>query len=216
MVPEERSKSGALMRVDHSGEVCAQALYSGQALTARDPAKREALLQAAREEGDHLAWTRDRLRELGAHQSFLNPLWYAGSFTLGAVAGLAGDRWSLGWRELGNGLLGGATKGFIDQVKDGLVTDVLGGLLDKGLTVATMGAIKAPLIGPALTLFQSGLVTDALSGHLTDGKFAQGLGKQKDAIAGSAKAMGSNFSKAWNGDGGRAQTAAPACCTWRS
>jgi ubiquinone biosynthesis monooxygenase Coq7 len=97
MVPEERSKSGALMRVDHSGEVCAQALYSGQALTARDPAKREALLQAAREEGDHLAWTRDRLRELGAHQSFLNPLWYAGSFTLGAVAGLAGDRWSLGF-----------------------------------------------------------------------------------------------------------------------
>lgn len=97
LVPEERSKSGALMRVDHSGEVCAQALYSGQALTARDPAKREALLHAAREEGDHLAWTRDRLRELGAHQSFLNPLWYAGSFTLGAVAGLAGDRWSLGF-----------------------------------------------------------------------------------------------------------------------
>ena len=63
LLPEERSKSGALMRVDHSGEVCAQALYSGQALTARDPARREALLQAAREEGDHLAWTRDRLRE---------------------------------------------------------------------------------------------------------------------------------------------------------
>lgn len=97
LLPEERSQSGALMRVDHSGEVCAQALYSGQALTARDPGRREALLQAAREEGDHLAWTRDRLRELGAHQSFLNPLWYAGSFTLGAVAGLAGDRWSLGF-----------------------------------------------------------------------------------------------------------------------
>ncbi|MCE2948296.1 MAG: 2-polyprenyl-3-methyl-6-methoxy-1,4-benzoquinone monooxygenase [bacterium] len=97
LVPEERTKSGALMRVDHSGEVCAQALYSGQALTARDPAKRDALLQAAREEGDHLAWTRDRLRELGTHQSLLNPLWYAGSFTLGAVAGLAGDRWSLGF-----------------------------------------------------------------------------------------------------------------------
>jgi 3-demethoxyubiquinol 3-hydroxylase len=97
LVPEERAKSGSLMRVDHSGEVCAQALYSGQALTARDPAKRDALLKAAREEGDHLAWTRDRLRELGAHQSLLNPLWYAGSFTLGAVAGLAGDRWSLGF-----------------------------------------------------------------------------------------------------------------------
>ncbi len=97
LAPEERTISGSLMRVDHAGEVCAQALYSGQALTARDPAKREALLQAAREEGDHLAWTRDRLRELGAHQSLLNPLWYAGSFTLGAVAGLAGDRWSLGF-----------------------------------------------------------------------------------------------------------------------
>lgn len=97
LVPEERARSGALMRVDHAGEVCAQALYSGQALIARDPAKREVLLQAAREEGDHLAWTRDRLRELGARQSLLNPVWYAGSFALGAVAGLAGDRWSLGF-----------------------------------------------------------------------------------------------------------------------
>jgi ubiquinone biosynthesis monooxygenase Coq7 len=94
---EERARSGALMRVDHAGEVCAQALYSGQALTARDPAKRDLLLQAAREEGDHLAWTRDRLRELGARESLLNPLWYAGSFALGAVAGLAGDRYSLGF-----------------------------------------------------------------------------------------------------------------------
>jgi len=97
LVPEERALSGALMRVDHAGEVCAQALYSGQALTARDPAKRELLLQAAREEGDHLAWTRDRLRELGARESLLNPIWYAGSFALGAVAGLAGDRYSLGF-----------------------------------------------------------------------------------------------------------------------
>lgn len=97
LVPEERALSGALIRVDHAGEVCAQALYSGQALTARDPARREALLQAAREEGDHLAWTRDRLRELGARESLLNPIWYAGSFALGAVAGMAGDRYSLGF-----------------------------------------------------------------------------------------------------------------------
>jgi ubiquinone biosynthesis monooxygenase Coq7 len=79
LLPEERSQSGALMRVDHSGEVCAQALYSGQALTARDPARREALLQAAREEGDHLAWTRDRLRELaleaGAAPDSINVEW---------------------------------------------------------------------------------------------------------------------------------------------
>jgi ubiquinone biosynthesis monooxygenase Coq7 len=93
----ERQHAGALMRVNHAGEVCAQALYSGQALTARDPAKRELLLDAAREEGDHLAWTRERLHDLGARPSLLNPLWYAGSFALGAIAGLAGDRWSLGF-----------------------------------------------------------------------------------------------------------------------
>ena len=97
LVAQERAHTGALMRVNHAGEVSAQALYSGQALTARDPAKRELLLHAAREEGDHLAWTRDRLRELGARESLLNPLWYAGSFALGAIAGLAGDRYSLGF-----------------------------------------------------------------------------------------------------------------------
>ncbi|MBC7779367.1 MAG: 2-polyprenyl-3-methyl-6-methoxy-1,4-benzoquinone monooxygenase [Proteobacteria bacterium] len=97
LVAEERIRSGALMRVNHAGEVCAQALYSGQALTARDPAKRDVLLHTAREEGDHLAWTRDRLRGLGARESLLNPLWYAGSFALGAVAGLVGDRYSLGF-----------------------------------------------------------------------------------------------------------------------
>jgi len=97
LVPEERARSGALMRVNHAGEVCAQALYSGQALAARDPVKREMLLEAAREEGDHLAWTRDRLRELDARESLLNPLWYAGSFALGAIAGLTGDRYSLGF-----------------------------------------------------------------------------------------------------------------------
>jgi len=93
----ERAHAGALMRVNHAGEVCAQALYSGQALTAREAAKRDWLLEAAREEGDHLAWTRDRLQDLGARPSLLNPLWYAGSFALGALAGLAGDRWSLGF-----------------------------------------------------------------------------------------------------------------------
>jgi ubiquinone biosynthesis monooxygenase Coq7 len=97
LASEERVLSGALMRVNHAGEVCAQALYSGQALTARDPAKRTMLLDAAREEGDHLAWTRDRLRELDARESLLNPLWYAGSLALGALAGLAGDRYSLGF-----------------------------------------------------------------------------------------------------------------------
>lgn len=94
---EERLASGRLMRVNHAGEIAAQALYHGQALTAREPALRETLRTAAREEGDHLAWTQDRLRELEARPSLLGPLWYVGSLAIGAVAGAAGDRWSLGF-----------------------------------------------------------------------------------------------------------------------
>jgi 3-demethoxyubiquinol 3-hydroxylase len=95
--PSERRLSGALMRVNHVGEVCAQALYQAQALTARTPALREQMAAAAREETDHLAWTEQRLRELGDRPSLLNPLWYAGAFALGLVAGRAGDDWSLGF-----------------------------------------------------------------------------------------------------------------------
>lgn len=93
----ERRHAAGLMRVNHSGEVCAQALYQGQALTSRDPAVRDALKEAAHEEVEHLAWTEQRLKELGSHTSFLNPLWYAGSLTLGVVAGKLGDRWNLGF-----------------------------------------------------------------------------------------------------------------------
>jgi len=93
----EQRLSGSLMRVNHVGEVCAQALYQAQALTARDPVLREHCEAAAREEADHLAWTHQRLVELRAHRSVLNPLWYAGAFGIGCVAGLAGDTWSLGF-----------------------------------------------------------------------------------------------------------------------
>lgn len=93
---EKRHVAG-LMRVNHCGEVCAQALYQGQALTARNPATREALRQAAQEETEHLAWTERRLSELGSHKSLLNPLWYAGSLAMGVTAGLIGDRWNLGF-----------------------------------------------------------------------------------------------------------------------
>ena len=92
----ERRLSGALMRVNHVGEVCAQALYQAQALTARTPELRAQMNAAAREETDHLAWTEQRLRELGDRPSLLNPLWYAGAFALGLAAGRAGDAWSLG------------------------------------------------------------------------------------------------------------------------
>lgn len=95
--PAERRLSGALMRVNHVGEVCAQALYEGQALTTPDPVLRARFLRAAAEEHDHLAWTRERLDELGDRPSLLNPLWYAGAFALGALAGRAGDRVSLGF-----------------------------------------------------------------------------------------------------------------------
>ena len=85
------------MRVNHVGEVCAQALYESQALGARQPEQVAHLQQAACDEGDHLAWTASRLQELGARPSLLNPLWFAGAFTLGWLAGRAGDRWSLGF-----------------------------------------------------------------------------------------------------------------------
>jgi len=97
MTDPERELAGALMRVNHTGEICAQALYQGQALTARDAPARAALEQAAAEETDHLAWTAQRMDELGARASLLNPLWYAGSFALGAAAGLLGDKWNLGF-----------------------------------------------------------------------------------------------------------------------
>lgn len=96
--PERRHAAG-LMRINHAGEVAAQALYHGQAFVARSPDVREHLLAAASEEQDHLKWCEDRLRELGDGPSRLQPLWYAGSFAIGAAAGLAGDRWSLGFVE---------------------------------------------------------------------------------------------------------------------
>lgn len=93
----ERQTSGRLMRVNHVGEVCAQALYQAQALATRDPALKQHFDEASREETDHLAWTSERLKELGARPSLLNPLWYAGSFALGLVAGRRGDAVSLGF-----------------------------------------------------------------------------------------------------------------------
>jgi len=93
----ERELAGRLMRINHTGEICAQALYQGQAATARLPEVRGKMDQAAQEENDHLAWTEERIRELGGHTSYLNPLWYAGSFAIGALAGVIGDKWSLGF-----------------------------------------------------------------------------------------------------------------------
>ena len=95
--PQEKRHIAGLMRVNHAGEVCAQALYQGQALTAQLAQIRTQMTQAAEEEVDHLAWCEQRLQELNSQPSLLNPLWYLGSFMLGSLAGLAGDRWSLGF-----------------------------------------------------------------------------------------------------------------------
>ena len=97
MSQEDRRQTASLMRVNHSGEVCAQALYQGQALTAQLTTVKQQMLAAADDEIDHLAWCEQRLRELDSQPSVLNVFWYVGSFTMGAVAGLVGDRWSLGF-----------------------------------------------------------------------------------------------------------------------
>lgn len=93
----EKELAGRLMRINHSGEVAAQGLYQGQALTAKLPEVKLKMQRAAQEENDHLDWCEQRIHELGTHTSYLNPLWYAGSVAIGATAGLAGDKWSLGF-----------------------------------------------------------------------------------------------------------------------
>lgn len=95
--PEERELASRLMRINHAGEVSAQGLYQGQALTAKLPEVREKMERAAMEENDHLEWCERRINELGGHKSLLNPAWYFGSLAIGAIAGAAGDKWSLGF-----------------------------------------------------------------------------------------------------------------------
>ena len=93
----QRKHSAALMRINHTGEICAQALYHGQGLVSKSEAVQEKMQQAAIEEGDHLAWCKQRLDELGSHTSYLNPFFYTGSFCIGMLAGMIGDKWSLGF-----------------------------------------------------------------------------------------------------------------------
>ena len=132
LAPNERETIVALMRVNHSGEICAQALYQGQALTARNDEARAALERAAAEETDHLAWTAQRIEELGGRKSLLDPLWYAGSFAIGVATGLLGDKWNLGFlaeteRQVEGHLEGhlerlplqdGRSRAILDQMKD--------------------------------------------------------------------------------------------------
>ena len=114
--PDDRRESAALMRVNHAGEVAAQALYHAQALFARNAKVREFMLHAAREETDHLAWCETRLKELGARPSVLNPLWYAGSFGIGTLAALLGDRASLGFVAETERQVEGHLKGHLERL----------------------------------------------------------------------------------------------------
>jgi ubiquinone biosynthesis monooxygenase Coq7 len=132
LTPEQRRHAAGLMRVNHTGEVCAQALYAAQAMVARDPAIGSRFASAAREEEEHLAWTQSRLRELGDRPSLLNPVWYAGSFAIGTLAGLAGDAVNLGFvveteRQVEEHLTGhleqlpeadGRSRAIVDQMRD--------------------------------------------------------------------------------------------------
>ena len=112
-------EAARLMRVNHTGEVCAQALYNGQALFARDDRVRDAMRSAAAEERDHLAWCRKRLDELHSRPSFLDPLWYVGSFGMGLVSGAAGDRWSLGFLAETEAQVERHLEGHLDRLAEG-------------------------------------------------------------------------------------------------
>ncbi|HEX4986892.1 MAG TPA: 2-polyprenyl-3-methyl-6-methoxy-1,4-benzoquinone monooxygenase [Burkholderiales bacterium] len=115
----ERRHAAALMRVNHAGEVCAQALYHGQAMTARGSEARRALEQAAADETEHLAWTWQRIAELGGRTSLLNPLLYAGSFAIGAASGVLGDKWNLGFLAETERQVEGHLEGHLDRLPPG-------------------------------------------------------------------------------------------------
>ena len=116
MDEKNRQHAAGLMRINHAGEICAQALYAGQAATARNPDVQADMQQAASEEIDHLDWCKNRLDELESHPSRLDPLWYAGSFAIGAIAGLAGDGWSLGFLKETENQVEAHLEGHIDKL----------------------------------------------------------------------------------------------------
>ena len=115
----EQAHTARLMRINHTGEVCAQALYQGQALTAKLPDVRNSMERAAQEENDHLNWCEGRIKELGSRKSLLNPLWYTSSFMIGATAGLAGDKWSLGFLAETENQVVKHLEGHLQQLPDG-------------------------------------------------------------------------------------------------
>jgi ubiquinone biosynthesis monooxygenase Coq7 len=154
----ERDHLARLMRINHSGEVCAQALYQGQALTARDARVRDALQRSSAEENDHLDWCATRVGELGGRLSLLNPLWYAGSFCIGAAAGLAGDRWSLGFVAETERQVEAHLEGHLAQVQDdddrtrAILQQMKADEIVHGATAKALGGAELP--GPVAALMR--------------------------------------------------------------
>ena len=148
--PSEKAAAVRLMRINHSGEVCAQALYQGQSLTARSPEIRATLSAAADEEQDHLAWCEERLNQLGGRKSLLNPLMYGGSFALGALSGLLGDRWNMAFLAETERQVEGHLTGHLDQLpaSDAKSRAVLEQMrrdeAEHGMTAQAHGAAEMP------------------------------------------------------------------------
>jgi ubiquinone biosynthesis monooxygenase Coq7 len=161
----ERRNAAALMRVNHSGEICAQALYHGQAMTARNGEVKQALEQAAAQETEHLAWTAQRVSELGGRLSVLNPLLYAGSFALGAASGMLGDKWNLGFLAETEKQVEGHLEGHLSRLPEGdrksraIVEQMKLDEAAHGRAAQDHGAAELPLPARQLMRFTSRLMT---------------------------------------------------------
>jgi len=162
---EERREAAALMRVNHCGEICAQALYQGQALASENADLRRALEHAAREEEDHLAWTEQRIAELGGRTSLLNPLWYAGSLAIGFAAGKFGDAWNLGFLKETEKQVELHLQGHLDRLseKDGRTRAVVAAMqrdeAGHARTAEALGAKELPLAVKSLMRATARLMT---------------------------------------------------------
>ncbi len=161
----EREHAAALMRINHVGEVCAQALYQGQALTARDPENRRALEKAAEEEQDHLAWSAQRIAELGGRPSLLNPVWYAGALAMGVAAGALGDRWNLAFLAETERQVEAHLEGHLDQLspQDARTRAVVAQMAEEEgrhrKTAVSLGAAEMPAPAKGLMRFCAKIMT---------------------------------------------------------
>jgi ubiquinone biosynthesis monooxygenase Coq7 len=165
LTEQEKRHAAALMRVNHCGEICAQALYQGQAISSTNPAIRQSLRQAAMDEGEHLAWTECRLTELGGRKSILNPLWYGGALAIGIIAGRAGDTWNLGFlaeteRQVETHLLGHLAKLPESDRKTRMIVEAMkADEIGHAETAIRLGARDLPVVLKQAMKLASGVMT---------------------------------------------------------